>query len=362
MILDIYPIIQRIRETDFATVSIAKARAVYGILSVLESWIEDGGDLIRQLMQNQPTDFLHEDQPIDGYEQADVLWAALPLKERLLRLQAFYQADIHQLSGGDDYRAHRLLTTAERLFKQCRVEAFSHCDTHIEEFLLYFHVLCLAHPGYRHPDNVRLYLDYNRYFEALPIEPYGADSDLAWQYREVRWRRDMLHEQHFDLSLLPLLSFADADACRQFRLRCYQWMLDLDPEDDGTVQMDVCNRAFASKGVKAVYAWLNAKYANHIPLAPEAEATALLTIYCGMTISPYDHELSAAIGDKSYSLFDRLPASKLIVHLMAHVALRDGDPDLLAAAKASIAAWDSTQLTQEDKYLIELSEVEPSTC
>jgi len=354
MILDISPIIQRIRETDFATASIAKARAIYGILSVLESWIEDAGDLILQLLQSQPRGFLHDEQSIDGYEASDVLWATLPLKERLLRLQAFYQTDIHQLSGGDDQKAHALLETAERTCNQCRQEAFSLCDTHIEEFLLYFHVLCLAHPGYRHPDNVRLYLDYNRYFEALPMESYDEDSDLAWQYREVRWRRDMLHEQHFDLSLLPRLTFADVEACRQFRLQCYQWMLNLDPEYDGTVQMDSRNWAFVSKGVKAVFTWLNAKYANNIPMALDTEATALLTLYCGMNTSPYDHELSATIGDKPYSLFDRLPASKLKTHLMAHVALRDDDPVLLASAKTAITTWNSTQLTQEDKYLNEL--------
>ena len=89
-------------------------------------------------------------------------------------------------------------------------------------------------------------------------------------------------------------------------------------------------------------------------MAPEVEATALLTLYCGMNTSPYDHELSATIGDKPYSLFDRLPASKLKTHLMAHVALRDDDPVLLASAKTAITAWDSTQLTQEDKYLTEL--------
>ena len=354
MILNIQPIIQRIRETDFATASIVKARAIYGILIVLEAWIEDAGDLILRLLQSQPRGFLHGEQTIEGYEQADTLWASLPLKERLLRLQAFYQTDIHQLSGGDDHKAQRLLGIAERTFDKCRQEAFSLCDTHIEEFLLYFHVLCLAHPGYRHPDNVRLYLDYNRYFEALPMESYDEDSDLAWQYREVRWRRDMLHEQHFDLSLLPRLSFADAEACRQFRLQCYQWMLNLDPEYDGTVQMDSRNWSFVSKGVKAVFTWLNAKYANDIPLASATEATALLTIYCGMNTSPYDHELSATIGDKPYSLFDRLPASKLKTHLMAHVALRDDDPELLASAKTAITTWNSTQLTQEDKYLNEL--------
>ena len=354
MILNIQPIIQLIRETDFATASPAKARAIYGILSVLESWTEDGGDLILQLMQSQPAGFLHDDQSIDGYEQADILWATLPLKERLLRLLAFYQTDIHQLSGGDDHKAHRLLATAERTFEQCRDEAIGLCDTHIEEFLLYFHVLCLARPGYRYPDNVRLYLDYNRYFEALPMESYDVDSDLAWQYREVRWRRDMLHEQHFDLSLLPRLTFADAEACKQFRLQCYQWMLNLDPEYDGTVQTDCRNWAFVSKCVKTIFAWLNAKYTNNIPMASATEATALLTLYCGMNTSPYDHELSATIGDKPYSLFDRLPASKFRTHLMAHVALRDDDSELMASAKAAIAAWDNTQLTQEDKYLIEL--------
>ena len=169
MILNIHPIIQRIRKTDFATASIAKARAIYGILIVLEAWIEDGNDLILQLLHSQPSGFLHDEQSIDGYEHSDTLWATLPLKERLLRLQAFYQTDIHQLSGGDDRKAHALLETAERTFNQCRQEAFGLCDTHIEEFLLYFHVLCLARPGYRHPDNMRLYLDYNRYFEALPM-------------------------------------------------------------------------------------------------------------------------------------------------------------------------------------------------
>ena len=89
MILNIQPIIQRIRETDFASASIAKARAIYGILSVLESWVEDGSDLILQLVQSQPSGFLHDEQSIDGYEQADTLWVSLPLKERLLRLQAF---------------------------------------------------------------------------------------------------------------------------------------------------------------------------------------------------------------------------------------------------------------------------------
>jgi len=139
------------------------------ILSVLESWVEDGSDLILQLVQSQPSGFLHDEQSIDGYEQADTLWVSLPLKERLLRLQAFYQTDIHRLSRGDDHKARRLLATAEHTFEQCRRDAFDTCDTHVEEFLLYFHVLCLARPGYRHPDNMRLYLDYNRYFEALPM-------------------------------------------------------------------------------------------------------------------------------------------------------------------------------------------------
>jgi len=116
MILNIYPIIQRIRETDFESVSIVKARAIYGILDVLKMWVEDGNDLMRQLLQSQPNGFLHNERTIEGYEHSDTLWVALPLKERLLRLQAFYQTDIHQLSGGDDQKSHQLLVTAERTF------------------------------------------------------------------------------------------------------------------------------------------------------------------------------------------------------------------------------------------------------
>lgn len=354
MILDISPVIQRIRKTDFAMASTAKARAVYGILSVLESWVEDGSELVLQLLQSQPGGFLQDEQTIEGYEKSDVLWAALPLKERLLRLQAFYLKDIHRLSGGDDHKARQLLSTAERAFEQCRKDAFDTCDTHIEEFLLYFHVLCLARPGYRHPDNVRLYLDYNRCFDALPMELYDEDSDLMWQYREVYWCRNMLHEQHWDLSLLPPLSFADTEACRLFRLQCYKWMLNLDPEYDGTVQMEIRNWTFVSKCVRTVFAWLNAKYANNILLSPKAEATALLTIYCGMNTSPCDHQIICDLEEKAFGLLDRLPDSKLRTHLTAQVGNSHNDAELIKAANADIATWDQTQLTQEDQYLVEL--------
>ena len=354
MILNILPVISQIRETDFALASTAKARAVYDILDVLKMWVADGDDLIRQLLQSQPNGFLQDEQSIEGYEQSDTLWAALPLKERLLYLQAFYQKDIHQLSRGDNQKARQLLATAERTFEQCRKEAFDTCDTLIEEFLLYFHVLCLAHPGYRHPAHVRLYQDYNRYFDALPMEQFDEDSDLAWQYREVRWLRDMLHEQHFDLSLLPLLTFADEEACLQFRLQCYKWMLDLDPEDDHTVQTQAQNNTFATKGIRHLFAWLNSQYTNNIQLIPEVEAMALLTIYCGMNAGSCNHQFIHALKEKAYALLDRLHHSKLKTHLMAQVGNYHNNPDFMKTANADIATWDKSQLTQEDLYLTEL--------
>ena len=353
MILNILPTIQRIRATNFASASAAKAQAIYGILSVLAPWVEDGNDLMLRLLRSQPPGFMQDEQSIDGYEQSDVLWAALPLKERLMRLLAFYQTDIHQLSSGNDQKAHQLLVTAERTFEQCRKEAFDSCDSCIEEFLLYFHVLCLAHPGYRHPDNVRLYHDYDRCFNALPIEQYDEDSDLTWQYREVRWRRDILREQSFDLSLLPRLSFADEEACKEFRTQCYKWQFGLDPEDDQTIQTEVQNWTFLSEGIHSLYAWLNSKYTNGIELKPEEEATILLTIYCGINAGPYDHEYIAHIQERAFDLLDRLPASKLRPHLMAQVATSYDDSELAEAVNAAIATWDKSQLTQEDKYLIQ---------
>lgn len=353
MILNINPIIERIRKEDFSTASLAKAKAIYGILRAIGSWVEDGENLRRRLLRYQP-EVREDEHTIEGYEQADVLWAALPLKERLLRLQAFYETNIHQLSGGDDQKAHQLLATAERVFEQCRQEAFNACDTHMEEFLLFFHVLCLARPGYRHPDHVRLYLDYNRLFNTLPIETCDEDSDLLWQFREMLWRRNMLHEQFYDASLLALLTFADKEACEAFRLQCYKWMLFLDPEDDSSVQMDCQNKAFAAQCVRRVYEWLAAKYANHIDLQPEDEANALLTICCGINFSFYATQYREQTMTKACNLLNRLPDSKLKTHLLAHITFGDDDPETIEAVNSAIATWDNTQLTQEDQYLIEL--------
>ena len=353
MILNINPIIERIREADFASASLAKAKAIYGILRALDKWMEDGDDLTQELLRCHP-EIWEDKHTIEGYEQADTLWAALSLKERLFRLQAFYQTNIHELSGGDDQKAHQLLATADRVFKQCRQEAFGTCDSRIEDYLLYFHVLCLARPGYRYPDHVRLYLDYNRLFNVLPIESYDEDSDLVWQYREVRWRRNMLHEQFFDRSLLPHLSFADKEACETFRLQCYKWMLFLDPEDDSTIQMERRNMVFAAECVRRVYEWLDAKYANHIDLQPEVEANALLTIYCGINYSGYAQHCLSDVEEWAYDLLDRLPASRLKTRLMCQMVISNEDPDLADAVNADIATWDTTQLTDEDKYLKEL--------
>ncbi len=40
-------------------------------------------------------------------------------------------------------------------------------------------------------------------------------------------------------------------------------------------------------------------------------------------------------------------------HLMANVALRDDDSELQATVESVVTAWVTTQLTQEDKYLLE---------
>lgn len=100
----------------------------------------------------------------------------------------------------------------------------------------------------------------------------------------------MLHEQHFDLSLLPLLTFADEDACRQFRLQCYE----------------CC-----------------------------------------------DHQFVVDLEEKAYGLLDRLPDSKLKTHLMAQVGNYHDNEVLIKTANADIATWDKSQLTQEYQYLVE---------
>jgi len=80
----------------------------------------------------------------------------------------------------------------------------------MEEFLLYFHVLCLTHPGYRHPGNVRLYLDYNRYFDALSVELYDDDSELQATVESAvtAWVTTQLTQE--DKYLLEQLTIGDS--------------------------------------------------------------------------------------------------------------------------------------------------------
>ena len=131
-------------------------------------------------------------------------------------------------------------------------------------------------------------------------------------------------------------------------------MLFLDPENDGSVQTQVQNWTFASKGVRSLYAWLDAKYANSIQLKPEEEAIALLSLYCGINAGPYDQNYLTYIEDRAYDLLDRLSASKSKTHLMAQIATANEDPDLQQSVAASLSTWDKSHLTQEDKYLLEL--------
>ena len=353
MILNVQPVMQHIRETDFASASPAKARAICGILRVLATWVEDGNELMTKLQSYQHDALQPKGKAIEGYDASGIPWASLPLKKRLLCLQAFYQEDIHLLSAGDDQKAHRLLEAAELAFQLCSKETFQHCDTQMEEFLLYFHVLCMAHPGYRNPANTRLYLNFDRVFNALPIEEQDLESDVSWQYREVRWCRDMLHEQHFDRSLLPGLTFVEPAAAEAFRLQCYRWMLFIDPESDGSIQEWSENNRFMSECIRRIHAWLRAKDENHIGIDDETLVLALLTLYCGINTTSNPFTSLLEIEERAYDLFDRLPASKQKTHLMAQVAANNEDPELMAAVHADIATWAEAQLSQEDKYLME---------
>ncbi len=341
MNLNLQPMIQLIRQTDFTSASPAKARAIYGILNVLGIWVADGEELMQQLVQHQSAAL----QPFMDTSQQSTLTS------QLSALLSFYQQDIHLQSGGDDQKAHQLLETANRTLEQCHKEAVEHCESEMEAFFLYFHVLCLAHPGYRHPDNVRLYHNYARFFNALPVEDLDPDSDLAWQYREVRWCYDMLHEQHFDRSLLSGLTFMESEAAEAFRIQCYKWMLFIDPDYDGSVQELKQNNIFLTECLHRIYAWLHAKYENHISINAEKETSALLSLYCGINAAINTFPSLDEMETKAYTLLDRLPNSKLKTHLMAQVALNNQDPDLMEAAYTDISTWDKSLLTQEDKYL-----------
>lgn len=284
--------------------------------------------------------------------ETSLSWAKRPLAERLHQLWIFYQQDIHLFDGGDDSRTFALMELAAGRFEQCRKELFLSPDD-LCTFLSYYHVLCLARPNYRNPNHQCYYKQYFRCFDAL-LGDVAPNSEQEWQAREVAWHDRLQSEHHYDLSLLSGLSVIDSVACASFRCQCYQWMLNLDPEDDGSIQELYDHQYFAREGIKRIRAWLNAKERASISIPPEAEAEALLTLCCAKKILFASPDLDRWMEERLDALLPQLPPSKLKAHLLTHLGLDTEDESYFSEVDTLLNNETAAPLSEEDHYLLQL--------
>ncbi len=400
ILTDVQPLIQQIKQVNFCSVSPVKAQAIGGILHALNGFSAESSELFNALYRVAEERFCNADsheaqvlwlsalQHMTAYGElfTDVfddveykmlvkqqhaiqqrqlddvkdlidgvtpLWRELSLKESLQRLDFFYHQDIHQFSQGDDRKAYAILDAAAVCFERCRESLFLHHDADMETLFLYYHVLCLCHPGYRHPGNVPYYKQYFRTFQDR-VDALDRESDLGWQAREVAWHHRLQHEHHYDLSILSGLSLADSDASSAFRLQCYRWLLDLDPEDDDSIQAMHDRHHFVDAGIHRLTTWLDYKWTARIPIPQEQEAETLLTLLCAMKLTFTDFAQRHQIIDRAYDLLSLLPDDKLKAHLLVHLHQETEDEDLLPDIDHLLDTWDDDTMTEEDRYLQEL--------
>lgn len=400
MIYNINPLIKLIRKADLSSPSCARLSAIGGLVNELESFYDDIQDLkdgicrlaFQQFMAattfEEQSDWLMTLKHIygngafvvygaysdDDFDRFDALqesielrqlaslteltngkelhpWSDLSLKERLHRLCLFYQEDINQFTNGDDQKARVILLAADNCFEQCRNEMFEGKAYDIDTFSLYYQVLCLCRPNYRHTAHVPYYKQYFRIFDCLG-EGLPDDSTEQWQYREVMWHHRLQSERHYDLSLLPRLSLGDTTNMQSFRQQCYLWLLDLDPDDDFYFQTYADHQRFVRKGRDAMLSWYQAKTENNISIPVEQEANVLLTLLCTESLLGNGMEGSYMTEDRAYTLLPDLPGNKLRIHLMGHLAMVTQDDELQNEVNAAISEWSDDEYTLEDRNLI----------
>ena len=282
-------------------------------------------------------------------------FAGQTLSERLGHLLYFYHQNINALSGGDDERACALLASANREFERCREDLFSHNSsliTHNSNLdSLYYFVLCAVRPDQTSPDNARHYRQYFLEFS----ERYRSeqDEDLCWQFREIEYHHQQALDTHDDQTALAGLWLARPEACTAFRQQLYRWHLDSAPS--AAVSLDEATRqaTYANEGLSRLSSWLLAKQSAGIPVPAERQADLLMTYALARCVGASDCPLGDYFYQHAYDVLSRLQPSKQKTHLKVCVEALLSDEHLLAEAKAEANTWSVSELTQEDRYLLE---------
>ena len=409
MLLDIKPLVRDLQGVDLSAASPAVAKAVGGLARLLyphtdevRQLLWDVTDLVTEhfasagtfenreswldvLMHFTPRDFLFCDVCDDGQYQAladrqdevEARWLedlrplldgcphpfdGLPLMARLRRLQTFFRQDINTLSGGDDERACALLASASSEFERCREDIFSPHSSLIPHnsslithnstlYSLYYFVLCAIRPDQSSPDHVQHYRQFFRDFnDRCRME---QDPDCCWLLREVQWHHRLALDSHDDQTALAGLWLARPESCAAFRRQLYRWHLELDPYDDFSIGEYSHETGYANEGLRRLASWLTAKQKAGIPIPEGRQADIQMSYGLARQIGAYESVLDDYFYLHADEVLSHLEPSKQKTHLKVRMEALITDDQLLAEAREETSAWNRSELTLEDKYLLE---------
>ena len=405
MILNILPLIAKVRESNLKNLTPAKASAIGGLLQLLCIADDEARKLLYVVREQAVERFRSAGTPAEASEwlltllhvchgdsenlfidvidddeyrmlaakqsEVEQCWMSeiapltdgtahpfedLPLLERLRRLLIFYMHDINALGGGDDEQAFTLLSSASRVFEKCREELFSSFRGDVESYILYYHVLSIMRPDHKCLDDVRHYRQYFHYFDDY-FHGTGKDTELAWTEREIRFHHLLALEPHFDTTALAGLWLATPESLKAFRRQLYLWCLELDPYEGSDIQERSARLCFFGKGLSRLASWLHAKQSAGIAVPLVRQADVLRTIVLASLVDIIPSDLSVLLDESVWTVVKELQPSKQRTHLLALAADLYGERNLLAQAKAEIRAWQLPELSEEDKFLQEYLEL-----
>jgi hypothetical protein len=397
MTLDIKSLVKDLQAVDLSTASPVKMQAIGSIARMLyphtkdvhqlfydisdetterfaqAETIEEREQWLEALMHFTPRDYLFCDivdeaeyQALsDQAEEIEARWleGLTPLlhasgfthesiSDRLRHLQTFFRQDINLLSEGDDEKAKALLAAVNSEFERCREQLFTGDTEEVENYIRYYHVLSAIRPDQTAPDNARY---YQQYFQTLSerIATIEPGSDAHWAYRETRCHHQLALDNHADQAALAGLWLAKPESCAAFRCQLYKWHLALDPSDPPT--MDGANETerYADEGISRLSSWFTAKQKADIQIPVEQQAGILMTYALARSVGASDSPLDDYFYLHAYDVLAQLKPSKLNTHLKVRIDSLLPNERLRAEAKSEIQTWKPSELTQEDKFLME---------
>ena len=289
------------------------------------------------------------------FKTPDVLTGTDPgLMQRLLILRHFYFDNLSKLSCGDDHLAEKMLYRARIMFDICRDDIFERKEYDQESLFLYYHVLCQCRPGHRDPTNTPYYKEYFKLYN-LFVSDINPACDNDWQAIETHMHYRQLRLLTIDRSILPGIWTIDPLSCQRFRLQCYSWLLDLDPDSDGSEQEYHARIRFIEEVANRIIDWLDTKHLTSRRISTDQEARALLTLSLIKKITGPSQRLSQLLDD-CCPVIDHLRPSRLRTHLMLHTAADLYDSEMFNEAISEISSWEPNTLTDEDIMLRSMQE------